>query len=189
MATVGLQSALYMLFNVALIAVFAMTYMYIEKMERTGCACALHKHRDFVRLFPLFAIVYLVVTLFAPFLIAKSGAFAVAMQVASYLFIIGTVIFYILAIKYVEYLVREKCKCAEDVRREVLYYWSIAHLGLIVLMFVLFLLNVLTSGMVFSKVAAMRTVAGEYGAVSSAVRNPLRNVRNLPAQLKRLSRR
>jgi uncharacterized protein YneF (UPF0154 family) len=126
--------------------------------------------------------------MFAP-MFMKSGAFAVVMQIASFLFTIGTVIFFILAIKYVEYLIREKCKCSEDVRREMLYYWSIVHLSLIVLIVVIGLFGILISGMTLSSLASEKTLTSSYSEMGKTVRNPVKSAMSIPDRLKRMSRR
>jgi len=181
-------AALIVIIQVVIIGLFGLTFMYVDKMEKTGCHCSVHPYRDFIRTYPIFAIIYLTISMFAP-MFMKSGAFAVVMQIASFLFTIGTVIFFILAIKYVEYLIREKCKCSEDVRREMLYYWSIVHLSLIVLIVVIGLFGILISGMTLSSLASEKTLTSSYSEMGKTVRNPVKSAMSIPDRLKRMSRR
>lgn len=182
------MAAIVAVFQLVLIGLYTLTYLYVDKMERTGCACSVHPYRSFIRTFPMFAVVYLLITMFAPMFMGKSGAFAMVMQLLSFMFTIGSIIFFILAIKYIEYLIREKCKCSEDNRREMLYYWSIVHLALIFAGFLIVLLTTLFTTMTLSSLATEKTLKTSYGDVSKSVRNPARAAFTLPDRLKKLSK-
>jgi hypothetical protein len=182
-------SALYILINVALIALFSTTYLYVTRLEATGCHCSVHPYRSFIRYYPVFAVGYLLLTLATPFIVSSSAAFGLLMQMASAAFTIGTVIFFAAALKYIEYLIKEKCKCSEDVRREVLYYWSIVHLLLIVVMVLVVLAGILTSGMLFTKLASGAGITSVLSETARTVRNPLRSAQSLPGKLTRLVKR
>lgn len=176
-------------FQIVLIVLYGLTYAYIDKMERAGCACSVHPYRNFVKMYPLFAIGYLVLTIFAPLFIGKSSAFAMVMQLLNFMFTIGSIIFFITAIKYAEYLIREKCRCSEDTRREMLYYWSIVHLGLILAGVVLVLIGILLSSMTLTSLASAKTVQTSYADASKSVRNPVSTAMSIPSRLKKITSR
>jgi hypothetical protein len=87
---------------------------------------------------------------------------------------------------YVRYLLKEKCRCSEDVRRELLYYYSIAMLVLI--------------GSVVLMVPVLGVLMGRFGAlslkgltaldkeISSVATNPMGAVNKLPRALRTAQR-
>lgn len=186
MVAFGASAAALTLMQLVLVGLFASTYAYVRKMEATGCACAAHPYSAFVKNYPLFAIAFLVLTGVGSFLIPKSSATAVLLATANIVFTIATTIFFIMSIKYVEHLVRSKCACSADTRREILYAWSVMHLALIAILLVVTLLGILTGTTVMSAVAVRRGLASEYNVAANAVRNPIAGLRGLPSQLKKL---
>ena len=179
--------SIHVILQLVIIALFGVTYMYIEKMERAGCECALHPYRKFIKYFPVFAVLYLVLTMFNPLFIMKQPALAPVLMVMNILYTIGAFVFFIFAIKYINFLVGEKCKCSEDVRREVVYYWSIVHLAIIALGLLLVVLAAIFGAIFMSRVPNLKHVA-EAGRdiVAQGVRAPLKSVRAIPKAFKRL---
>ena len=112
----------------------AVCLSYIYKLEKTGCPCAASPYRNFLKGYMIFAIAYLVLMILLTGAFAKGG---VAQVVIDVLFTLATVVFFILAIVYIRRLVQEKCACSEDVRREVLFYWSIIQLSLMGIVIIL----------------------------------------------------
>lgn len=123
------------LWNIILIALFLTTYMYVDKLEKTACECAVHPYRNFVKWFPLYAIAYIVIFMFLPFNLFESvfGPAGTLIQgILATLFGIVSIVFFVLAFIYSRWLMTEKCKCSEDTRREVIYYWSMLTIVLLV---------------------------------------------------------
>jgi MFS family permease len=137
------MSANYMflvLWNIVLIALFLTTYVYVDKMEKTGCECSVHPYRNFVKYFPLYAVAYIIVFMFLPFNLFESvfgPAGTIIQGLLATLFGIASIVFFVLAFIYSRWLMTEKCKCSEDVRREVLYYWSMLTIVLLAVLMVL----------------------------------------------------
>lgn len=128
------------LWNIILIALFLTTYAYLDKLEKSGCECAVHPYRNFVKMFPLYAVAYIVVFMFLPFNLFESifGASGKMIQgLLATVFGIASIVFFVLAFIYSRWLMTEKCKCSEDTRREVLYYWSMLTIVLLVVLVVL----------------------------------------------------
>jgi MFS family permease len=137
------MSANYMflvLWNIVLIALFLTTYVYVDKLEKTGCECSVHPYRNFVKYFPLYAVAYIIVFMFLPFNLFESvfgPAGTIIQGLLATLFGIAAIVFFVLAFIYSRWLMTEKCKCSEDVRREVLYYWSMLTIVLLAVLVVL----------------------------------------------------
>ena len=179
--------SIHVILQLVIIALFAVAYMYIEKMEKAGCECALHPYRKFIKYFPVFAVLYLLLTLFNPLFIMKKPALAPVLAIMNILYTLGAFVFFIMAIKYINFLVGEKCKCSEDVRREVVYYWSIVHIAIIALGLLIVILAAIFGAIFMAKVPNLKHVA-EAGRdiVATGVRTPLKSARAIPKAFKRL---
>jgi putative copper export protein len=173
-----------------------LTYTYVDKLEKVKCDCAEHPYRKFIKNYILFAVVFLAVTAFLPpskVHGALGPLYAVLYGLVHLVYAIATFVFFIYAVKYVNYLAKEKCKCSEDVRRTVLYWWSI--LMIIVLVATVILPFLLT--FVFGGVGLVMS-SGKSGLKSldrtamEASVNPLKAAKKVPgslrSSLKRVSR-
>jgi len=178
--------SMHIILQLVIIVLFGVTYMYIEKMEKAGCECALHPYRDFIKYFPIFAVLYLVLTLFNPLFIMKKPSFAPILAILNTIYTIGAFVFFIMAIRYINFLVSEKCKCSDDVRREIVYYWSIVHVAIIALGLLLVILNAIFGAVFMGRVPSMKHVSAARSVVSQGVRTPLKSVREIPKRFKRL---
>ncbi len=179
------------LMGAVILVLFATSYLYIHKLESIGCACANHPYRNFIKGYTIFGFLFILVSMFLPHetLFANaSGPAAIVMGVVSLLFLISIVVFFFTAIEYVRYLVREKCKCSEDIRREVLYYWSIVHLVYLAIMVLAGIFLSVLSGFWGVVVSTLDTSRKNYGKTLEAVTHPLKNVDKVPATLKKLVR-
>lgn len=142
------------------IFLLALIYTYIEKLEKMGCACSEHKYRKFIKNYCIFAIVFTLLVMFIPHSMVSKyfgemGTFVLAG--AMILYGIASVAFYIMAIIYARYLMKEKCKCSEDIRREIMFIYAIFELVLVASL-------VITSG-VFTGI-----IVTGLGVASSAVK-------------------
>lgn len=172
--------------NLVLIALFLMTYAYIDKLEKIGCACAEHRYRKFVKNFPLVAVVYIVLFLFlSPSLIfdAFGSVGKFIMDALVFLFGITAIVFFVLAFLYTRYLMTEKCKCSEDMRRDVLYVWSLLEIVLIVALVVLMLLSTTILGNMGVNVSSALSKTSDIG--HGALHKPLHHASKIPKSLRR----
>jgi amino acid transporter len=169
------------------IFLLALTYTFMDKLEKIGCACAEHQYRKFVKIYPIVAIVFLLITMFVqPEALGKSMLPVFALLKFAY--IITTIVFFVLALIYVRYLKTAKCQCSEDIRREVLYIWSILEIILMVSLVVFYMLEaVLSSGSALA-MATFKGVNRSYNTVREAAVNPISAVRKLPASLRKNAR-
>jgi|APGre2960657373_1045057.scaffolds.fasta_scaffold07202_4 flagellar biogenesis protein FliO len=185
----NVESIVKLVGSLAVIILMVVTYTYIQKLERIACQCSIHPYRNYIKNYILFAIVFLLFTMFVtPATAAKmfGSSFALVMSVVEVLFVIGTFVFFVYAIMYVNYLMKEKCKCSEDMRREVLYVWSILHMTLISITFLLPWVIGLTMSSLGLLLSASKDFAAKGpAAVRQTMVAPFKSVRGLPASLKK----
>uniref|UniRef100_A0A6C0CTJ6 Uncharacterized protein n=1 Tax=viral metagenome TaxID=1070528 RepID=A0A6C0CTJ6_9ZZZZ len=187
----NIETLAYTLMSILGIVLMVTTYMYILKLERIACQCAEHPYRNFIKNYILFAIGFLVVTTFVPPAMADKlfGAnLAVVYKLIQVLYGFATVIFFIYALIYVRYLVKEKCKCSEDIRREVLYYWSIAEIVIIGVVLVLPWISKIVLGSLGVMMTATKDLLSKESVVREAAVNPFKAARKLPSSLNKTIR-
>lgn len=169
------------------IILLALTYTYIDKLEKTGCACAEHKFRNFVKGYCIFAIVFLLFTMFFPVntAVRTLGATgAMVYGVIKFLYVIATLVFFVLAFQYAKYLRDEKCKCSEDVRREVLYYWSLLEIIILASLIVLPILATIIGTAFGLALTTVKELNNSFKDVKSAAVDPIKSARKVPKALK-----
>jgi len=201
MASTGVSStvftaslSIHVMIKLILVVLFGVTYMYIDKMERIGCECAMHPYRNFIKYFPIFAVVYLLLTIVNPLVIMKNPTLAPVLYIADILYTIGVFVFLFMAIKYVNYLVGEKCKCSEDVRREIVYYWSVVHMAIIAVGVFIILVDVIAKSIFLSKSPSLQSavvdsVKGSKAYLEQTAREPLKSVRGIPKKFAKIGRK
>jgi len=112
-------------------AIFAILLLiilsYIYKLENMGCECSEHPNKDFIKNFTVIALGYFIITsVISLKSIAKSMGFVVVqlLSIATFVFFLMFVVYIYYAFDYVRYLTNEKCKCSEDLSRDIIsrYY-------------------------------------------------------------------
>ena len=170
------------------VVLMGLTYTYIDKLERINCACAEHPYKKFIKNYIIFAICFLLVTAFLPpsvvigFIGPVYGLIYLAIK---WIYVIATIVFFIYALRYVQYLTREKCKCSEDIRRDVLYWWSITQLVIFAILVILPFIMMFTVG------AFALAVKSGKGAISNLDKtvmmtsiNPVKGMKNASSALR-----
>lgn len=171
----------------AVLIMFFVTYTYIEKLERIECPCALHPYRDFIKGYTIFAIIYILITMFIPpraIFNTLGFAGAVGFAVFNLMFSISMIIFFFIAIKYTNHLIMDKCKCSEDARREAVYYWSIIHMALIVILVVTKLVLVLVGSALAVAAASIKYSNNAAPEMHDVLTNPVGSIKKVPASIK-----
>ena len=98
-------------------------WSYIYKLENIGCACSEHSNKEFIKNFTIIALVYFFITAFIPMkTIAKNMGNVIVQLLAfgSFVFFLTFVVYIYYSFDYVRYLMNEKCKCSEDLRRDII---------------------------------------------------------------------
>lgn len=161
-----------------------LTYTYIDKLEKMGCACSAHKYRDFIKTWSLIALFYVLVMMFAPVKMVTQMSAQMGMLYTAFsaLFFIVHVVYVVLTLVYINYLITEKCKCSEDVRRELLYVWFILRALVI---FSLVLLTILVP----LAMTSVGTINAEGKDIMSATVNPVNSAKKIPRTFKKSFRK
>lgn len=166
----------------------AMIYTYIEKLENTGCACAEHKYRNFIKVFTVVAFVLLILSIIFPPSAAVRMLGPVVgrtYEAVMYAFALALVVYFVMVFTYVRYLMREKCKCSEDVRREVMYIWAIIEIILIAAIFISGLVIVLISSSVAMAVNTIDEVKKSAPGIPQATLDPVNSVMKVSKAVRR----
>lgn len=173
-----------------------MTYTYIEKLENIGCACAEHKYRNFIKVFTIVAFVMLALgVVFPPSAAVRVLGSVVgrAYEALMYAFALALIVYFVMVFVYVRYLMREKCRCSEDIRREVMYIWAILEIILIAALFVFGLVIVLISSSVAMAVNTIDEVKKTAPVIPQAALDPVNSVmkvtKSVSKSLKKASRK
>ena len=168
-----------------------MIYTYISKLENMGCACSESKYRTFIKNFPLFAILYFILTMMlSPSAMIKlfgtAGSFVYVILRA--VFFVLFFVFFVLVIIYVRGLVKTKCECSEDIRREIMYIYAILEVVLLSLSVVFVLLESIVQGAYAIGLNSTKSMSKDSDKVVSIVENPVKAIRNVPKDLKHISK-
>jgi len=157
------------------------TYLYIEKLENTGCECAEHENKEFIKKFSLFAFVYYIITLLVnPTSIKMNSSVTMLYLVVELIFLVTIVFYFYYTVNYTRYLINEKCKCSEDMRREFIMWGSIIELFLIVIVFLnAMLLPVLSN----CSANVLDNVSNTKKGIKSVLSDPISNLKNSPKNI------
>jgi len=178
----------------SLIGIFFMllTYTYIDKLERTGCICSEDKYRSFIKGYSLFVVVYLFATMIIPPSVVANqfgDAGLWAMMVIRPIFSLFNIAFIVLAIMYIRRLTLSKCKCSEDVSREVLYIYYLVEVVLISFSVIIFLLEAIVMGAFALGMSTVDRLGNKSDSIIGTITDPIKSLKKLPKDLGRVSRR
>jgi hypothetical protein len=165
------------------------TYTYIDKLERTKCQCSEHKYRKYIKGYAIFAIFFIIFTMFMPPHMAARNfgpLFGLIYLLVIVAFCIATVIFFVYTIIYVRYLTKNKCKCSEDARREIIFIWSIIEIACLSALVILPLLLGVIGGTYFLTVSVMKDVDSKNDTLMSVLLNPVKATMALPKAIKNI---
>lgn len=126
------------IFSAFIVALYIVFLVYLFRLERIGCDCALSWKRNFMIAFMIFALSTNLVSIIVPSL-RLNVVFVIISAVLSLMFLIVT-------IQYVQKLKKDKCDCSKDLTREIMFYYSwimlvLFWLSVVILLYVLYLLN------------------------------------------------
>ena len=158
------------------------TYLYIEKLEQTGCECSEHPNRQFIKSFSLFGFVYYLLTAFVhPATLDFGNAFKAVLGVIDLIFYLILGLYFYYTIDYIRYLINEKCKCSEDMRRELIMGGSIIELILIVIIFIGSMVLPVTATCLSSTIDNADKTRSE---IKKAMTNPYASIVESPKKIK-----
>lgn len=163
-------------------------YTYIIKLEQMGCECAEHKNKNFIKNFSLFAIIFLLIITFIPIdsiINSLGSAVAGLFALITFIFYITCVVYFFMVLNYTRFLVNEKCKCSEDIRREIIMVGSIIEIVLIMLILLTALILPILLASVSVIVNNMDKVEKD---LSDGIRHPVESLRKVPSKLRDTSK-
>ena len=170
-----------MIFVILLVIIYA----YLHKLENIGCECSEHPNKDFIKNFTIIALVYFFVTAFISLKsIAKNmgGVVVQLLAIATFVFFLLFVVYIYYAFDYVRYLTNEKCKCSEDMSRDVIAVGTMISLFLfLTLLFTIIIIPILiiTLSNLLDKIEDFES------EVEQTIRNPMRTFKSTPDRIAR----
>ena len=170
-----------MIFVILLVIIYA----YLHKLENIGCECSEHPNKDFIKNFTIIALVYFFITAFISLKsIAKNmgGVVVQLLAIATFVFFLLFVVYIYYAFDYVRYLTNEKCKCSEDMSRDVIAVGTMISLFLfLTLLFTIIIIPILiiTLSNLLDKIEDFES------EVEQTIRNPMRTFKTTPDRIAR----
>jgi len=184
MANFGLSYITKMLYSVITIVLLIVIYSYLISLENKGCKCAIPTNMNFIKGFTIFAIVYLIFTgLVSDETIYEyfGGTIVLVNKVVDLIFALVFVYYLYEVFRYTRSLVREKCKCSEDMRREIIMIGSIIEFILIFILFILNIILVTVFSVIFNVVKGIQDNVYDLKGV---IRDPINSISKIPSRIK-----
>ena len=184
MATFGLSYITKMLYSILTIILLIVIYTYLVSLENKGCKCAIPNNMNFIKGFTIFAIIYLIFTgLVSDETIYEyfGGTIVIINKFVDLIFALVFVYYLYEVFKYTRSLVREKCKCSEDMRREVIMIGSIIEF---ILIFILFILNILIVTILSVILNVVKGIQDGASNLKGVIRDPVNSFSKIPKVLK-----
>tara|TARA_B110001450_G_scaffold242940_1_gene253745 strand:+ start:4591 stop:5229 length:639 start_codon:yes stop_codon:yes gene_type:complete len=176
--------------NLFIFILLACVYTYIQKLETDGCECALTEFypAPFIKNFSIFALVFLIFVMFIPPGTVLAKIFG---KEITGLYLLVVFIFYIvfavwvfITMTYTRKLITEKCKCSEDIRRELVYAGTTIEMILIVLL----LLTTIIFPLILSGLAIFfNNIKSVSTKIESNLKNPVSGIKNTPKDLEKIA--
>ena len=167
------------------IALLVFVYTYLNNLEMKGCECALSPNSNFIKGFTIFAIFYLLFTMFIPDNMIKEN-FGVSIVILKgfidLIFFIVFVYYLYIVFQYTRYLVNEKCKCSADIRREIIMIGSLIEFALIFILFLFHFIIAVGMSVVF---AVIRELNDSSDNIRGVVRDPIGSLSKIPSTIKK----
>lgn len=158
-------------------------YTYLYKLENIGCECSEHPNKDFIKNFTIIALIYFFVTAFVSLKsVARSmgGVIVQLVAIATFVFFLLFVVYIYYAFDYVKYLTNEKCKCSEDMSRDIIAIGTMISLFLfLTLLFTIIIIPILLSTL--SNLLSRIEVFEE--EVENTISNPMRTLNSTPDRI------
>ncbi len=174
-----------LLYSLLVVILLALVYSYIVSLESKGCECSLTPNVGFIKGFTLFAIIYLLITAFVPESTLREtfgNNLVILYKYVDLIFILVFIYYLYVVFRYTRYLVDEKCKCSEDMRREIIMIGSIVELILLV---ILFILGVVTTAILTVLFSVVKSVEENSDVARGAIRDPIGSISKVPKALKK----
>lgn len=120
------MDALHVIFNLIYIAVWTFILLYIIRLEEIGCECAIGWRRVFIKYYIMVIIAMVLLSMFGIFSSKQLSPFFMTLQFAL------TVVFITVVYHYIHDLKVQKCKCSEDMARDILEFVNYIQMFLVI---------------------------------------------------------
>jgi hypothetical protein len=165
----------------AILLIIILSYIY--KLENMGCECSEHPNKEFIKNFTIVALAYFVITsIISLKSVAESMGFVVVqlLSIATFVFFLMFVVYIYYAFDYVRYLTNEKCKCSEDISRDIISVGTMISLFLfLTLLFTIIIVPILLSTL-SDLLNRLEVFEGE---IEDTVSNPMRTIQRTPDRI------
>ena len=184
MASFGLSYLTKVLYSAITIILLIVIYSYLISLEKKGCRCNVPNNINFIKGFTIFAIIYLIFTgIVSDEAIFNNlgGTVVIINKFVDLIFALVFIYYLYEVFKYTRTLVREKCKCSEDIRREIIMIGSIIEFILIFILFILNIIIVVIFAVIFNVVKSVEDGAPDLKGV---IRDPINSISKIPKSIK-----
>ena len=181
----GISYVLQLINSIIIILLLIFVYTYLTSLEAKGCECAQSPNSNFIKNFTIFAIFYLLLTMFVPnSVIAENLGTTVLVfkNVVDFIFVFVFVYYIYIVFQYTRYLVNEKCKCSVDVRREIIMIGFLVEFALI---FILFLLHFIIAVISSVFLTVVRELYSNSDEIRGVIRDPVGSLSKVPKTIKK----
>lgn len=169
--------------NFVIILFLVIMYTYLTKLESIGCECSVHPYRDMIKSYTIFALAIVVIISLVPTTTIGSmfgNTMAIIYTILKLIFYTTCIVYFYMVLVYTRFLVNEKCRCSDDIRREILTGGAI--IEIIVLFMVLLMVIILP--IIFGSIIY---ISNNYEKLekemSTSLTKPLRTLRKLPSKI------
>ncbi len=97
-------------------------WLWIQKLESTGCECSKEWRRNFLKIYFIGIVIVNIMSLI--YFLVYSDSFIERIPFLSILLMILNIVYTIVAIQYSRNLKMIKCECSDELRRDVLFIWG-----------------------------------------------------------------
>jgi len=172
-----------LILNILIFILLIIIYTYILKLENIGCACSEHANKDFIKSYTIISIVFLLFTSFVSMQDVNDTlgeTIAILLSIVTLVFYIIFVIYIYMTFEYVRYLINEKCKCSEDLRREIIMVGTMIEL---ILFFVALLTIVLIPVLTEVIISILSKSKDFKNDLRESIYNPVGSMKKVPGKL------
>jgi predicted PurR-regulated permease PerM len=148
-----------------------------------GCECSEHPNKEFIKNFTIVALAYFLITsIISLKSVAESMGFVVVqlLSIATFVFFLMFVVYIYYAFDYVRYLTNEKCKCSEDLSRDIISVGTMISLFLFLTsLFTIIIVPILLSTLsdLLNRIEVFES------EIEDTVSNPFRTIQRTPDKI------
>lgn len=172
-----------LIFNILIFILLILIYTYILKLEGIGCKCSEHPNRDFIKSYTIIAIAFLLLTSFVSMQDVNDNfgeTIAILLSVVTLVFYIIFIIYIYMTFEYVRFLINEKCRCSEDLRREIIMIGTMIEL---ILFFIVLLTGILIPILTEVIISILSKSKDFKNDLQENIYNPLGSIKKVPGKL------